>query len=248
MSSRARVVEIGLGKSPVLTLLDGEHGAVALRVPGAISEEERAAYVAGVYRGKPEWVSNFDGLQFTLGRAWYTHLEQDLADLYFERAAASDEIVERNCPGLQARMLALTGEVLGAKVRHRKDYCGAGVHVFPAGGYCAAQGGDIHFDTEGLTRSQLRAKKRAVSLILMLQPPTKGGGLCVWDVRWDGSDETTPAMVAMPRATVTYAARDLVVIDSYSLHQIQPFEGDRDRVSATCHALESEPGIWDVWF
>jgi hypothetical protein len=243
--SRARIADTTLGAAPALTLLDQ---AVALRVPAAITEPERSHFLAGVFRGKPEWTSNFDGLQFTLGRAWYTHLEQDLADQYFERAAASDQIVERNCPGLQRHMLYLAGKMLGAKVRPRPNYCGAGVHVFPANGYCAATGGDVHFDTEGLTRSQLRARKRAVSLILMLQPPLKGGGLRVWDVRWEGSDETTPTMLAQPHVTVQYGARDLVVIDSYSLHQIQPFEGELDRVSATCHAMESSPGLWDVWF
>ncbi len=248
MTSRARVVETSfadLSGTSVLALLgDG----VVVRIPAAITEQQRAAYVAGVYRGKPAWTNNFDGLQFTLGRAWYTHLEQDLADMYFERAAASEEIVERNCPGLQRHMLDLTGRLLGAPVRKRASYCGAGVHVFPAQGYCADKGGDVHFDTEGLTRSQLRARKRAVTVILMLQPAANGGGLRVWDTTWEGSDETTAAMLARPHATVGYAARDLVAIDSYSLHQIQPFEGVLDRVSATCHALETEPGTWDVWF
>ena len=39
-------------------------------------------------------------------------------------------------------------------------------HVFPANGYCSKQGGDLHFDTEGLTRTQLRANVRALSFIL----------------------------------------------------------------------------------
>lgn len=243
--SAARIVESTLGGAPVLdSLRDG----VLVRIPSAIAEPERAAYVDGVYRGKPEWTNNFEGLQFTLGRAWYTHLEQDRADLYFENAAASDQVVERYCPGLQRRMLELTGTLLGATVRKRESYCGAGVHVFPANGYCADKGGDVHFDTEGLTRSQLRARKRAISVILMLQAPAKGGGLRVWETMWEGSDETTPAMLARPHATVEYAPRDLVVIDSYSLHQIQPFEGSLDRISATCHALETSPGTWDVWF
>ena len=247
----SRIVEATFEELRITSALTRLDDGVLVRVPHAITEAERAAYVAGVYRGKPEWTNNFDGLQFTLGRAWYTHLEQDLADLYFERAAASDELVEHTCPGLQRHMLELTRTLLGdvaTETRKRVSYCGAGVHVFPSNGYCAEKGGDVHFDTEGLTRSQLRQRKRAISVILMLQPPREGGGLRVWDVRWDGSDETTPAMLARPHATVEYAARDLVVIDSYSLHQIQPFAGDVDRVSATCHALESEPGTWDVWF
>ncbi len=33
-----------------------------------------------------------------------------------------------------------------------------------------------------------------------------------------------------------------------NLHQIQPFEGDRDRVSITIHAAEIDDGLWDTWF
>jgi hypothetical protein len=37
------------------------------------------------------------------------------------------------------------------------------------------------------------------------------------------------------------------VIDSYRLHQIQPFQGARDRVSITAHLLYRD-GAWQIWF
>ena len=37
------------------------------------------------------------------------------------------------------------------------------------------------------------------------------------------------------------------MIDSYRLHQIQPFSGDRDRLSVTAHLVFAD-GRWQVWF
>jgi hypothetical protein len=37
------------------------------------------------------------------------------------------------------------------------------------------------------------------------------------------------------------------MIDSYRLHQIQPFAGDKARITATCYALNNGEG-WEVWF
>jgi hypothetical protein len=241
---KAAVKETQLGDKGALAALDS---VVAARFPSALTEEERARFLVGVYRGKAEWTSNFEGIQFTLGRAWYTHLEQDFTDAYFANAAKSDEVVERHCPGLQQKMLSLAALALDAKVIHRKGYCGAGVHIFPAGGYCADHGGDLHFDTEGLTKSQLRSRVRAVTFVLMLQPARVGGGLSVWDQKWEGSDDVTDAMIARPHASIDYKTAELVMIDSYSLHQIQPFKGEVDRVSATCHAVQIGDA-WEAWF
>ena len=128
----------------------------------------------------------------------------------------------------------------------RPDFCGPGVHIFPAGGWLSQNGGDIHFDTEGLHEDELAARLPALSAIVMLQPPLQGGGLRVWDALWDGEDDVAAAARA-PSAVVDYAAGDLVVIDSYRLHQIQPFVGERDRLSITAHLVFTN-GRWQAWF
>jgi hypothetical protein len=207
---------------------------------------EIRGWLAGVYRARADWTSCFEGVQFTLGRAYYTHLEEDRADAYFAGAGASDAIVERALPGLQARMRALLADLIGAPVRPRPGWCGPGVHVFPAGEWLSENGGDVHFDTEGLLDEALAVRAPALSVIVMLQPPARGGGLRVWDALYDGEDEVAePDRIAS--AVVDYAAGDLVAIDSYRLHQIQPFEGTRDRVSVTAHLVFQEGG-WQTWF
>ena len=234
--------------------------SLAVRMTGAIDAERAARWAAGVRGARADWVSDFDGSQFSLGRAWYTHLEQDRAADYFANASASDATVQRACPGLQEAMRELAARVVGAPVVARPGWCGPGVHVFPAGGEVATRGGEIHFDTEGLTPAHVAERAPALTLVLMLQPPSAGGGLKVWDELYDGEvakgfeaadgaddDEDDDESAERPPTTCAYEAGTLLVIDSYRLHQIQAFAGAVDRISATIHAA-FVGGVWETWF
>lgn len=222
-------------------------GALALRVPGFLPEARAAAYARRVYAGRPFWTSAFDGDQFSLGRAFYTHLEQGKSREYFAEAAASNAHVERLLPGLTALLVDAIGALTGGPAAPRPGWCGPGVHVFPAGGWLAQRGGDIHYDTEGLAARHAARREPALTLVLMLQPPERGGELKVWATSYEGSDDVDDEALARPSALVPYGAGDLVIIDSYRLHQIQPFGGERDRVSATAHGARVG-GAWQVWF
>ena len=207
-----------------------------------------------MYDARPEWTSDFDDEQFTLGRAFYTHLEQDRTRAYFDDAAASDARVEAHVPGLQARLRALVATLAAghglapADAHQRRGWCGPGVHVFPAGGHVARHGGVVHFDTEGLSAHHIARRGAALTAVVMLQPPEDGGGLRVWDATYAGRDEATDAELYAPSVIAKYGIGDVVVIDSYRLHQIQPFAGARDRISATVHAAEVDAGRWETWF
>jgi hypothetical protein len=214
-------------------------GVLARRACARLSDQ--------VYAARAEWTPCFDGVQFTLGRAYYTHLEEDRAEDYFACAPASDALVERAVPGLQASMRAMLSRLLGEPVLPRPGWCGPGVHIFPAGAWLAGNGGDVHFDTEGLLGDELEARAPALSAVLMLQPPIAGGGLRVWDALYDGEDEVAEPD-AIPSVVIDYRAGDLLLFDSYRLHQIQPFAGPRDRISVTAHAVQSTDGRWHAWF
>jgi hypothetical protein len=241
-----RVAEVrSTPAGPLFPLLAGD--ALAVHMRGAIGLERAEKWASGVLAARSSWVTDFEGAQFSLGRAWYTHLEQDRTGEYFAGVAASDATVERACPELQSAMRALASHVVGAPVVSRAGWCGPGVHVFPAGALVATRGGDVHFDTEGLTPAHVAERAPALTLVLMLRPPTSGGGLRVWDVAYDGSDAYEDDDLERPHVTCVYGPGDLVVIDSYRLHQIQPFDGDSDRISATCHAA-FVGGAWETWF
>jgi hypothetical protein len=234
------------GGSGFFGLLDTHLG---VRVPGFLDPESCAHLASRVYAGRPFWISDFDGVQFSLGRAWYTHLEQDREDAYFAHARTSDAQVERFLPGFQTRLREAISTLVGAPALPRPGWCGPGVHIFPAGQWLSRHGGDIHFDTEGLAETQCARRSRAITLVLMLQPPESGGALRLWDSTYAGSDEIPVELPRIACADAHYRAGDLVILDSYRLHQIQPFTGSRDRISATAHAALDESGtVWEVWF
>lgn len=221
--------------------------ALAVRLREAEEPERVASWAAGVRSARSAWVTDFGGAQFSVGRAWYTHLEQGRAGEYFAAAAESDATVERVCPGLQGAMRTLASRVVGTPVVARPGWCGPGVHVFPAGALVSKRGGDVHFDTEGLTPAHVSDRAPALTLVLMLQPPSGGGELRVWDVAYAGSDAYEDEDLTRATVTCAYGPGDLVVIDSYRLHQIQPFAGEVDRISATCH-VAFVAGQWETWF
>ena len=214
---------------------------------GVLPPHECARWTAAVYASRALWTPCFEGAQFTLGRAYYTHLEEGREEEYFAVAQASDALVERALPGMQAAVRALLAGLLGAPVVPRAGWCGPGVHVFPAGAWLARNGGDIHFDTEGLAEEDLALRRPALSAIFMLQPPRQGGGLRVWDALWDGGCDEEALAARASGTVVEYSTGDLVIIDSYRLHQIQPFGGARDRVSLTVHLVAADHG-WRAWF
>ncbi len=207
-----------------------------------------AAWVEGVYAGRDVWTRDFGGEQFSLGRAFYTHLEEGNSGAYFTDVSGSDARVESCAPGLQDAMRALVADVVGARAVPRRGWCGPGVHVFPPGGPVASRGGVRHFDTEGLPARHAAAHLPAITLVAMLQTPERDGGLRVWDVLYEGHDHPTREEIARASATVTYRTGDVVLIDSYRLHQIQPFDGGRDRISATVHAAKVDRDLWECWF
>ena len=217
-------------------------------VRGAVDEATCARWVEAVVRARSEWTADFGGEQFSLGRAFYTHLETDQSEAYFRDAAASDARVERSLPGMQAAMRELFASMVGGVARARRGWCGPGVHIFPAGGEVAERGGVVHFDIEGLTEKHARDGRPALTIVVMLQPPDSGGGLKLWDVRYRGRERATRAELAKPSVTASYEPGTAILIDSYRLHQIQPFGGTRDRISITIHGAEVDAGVWETWF
>jgi 2OG-Fe(II) oxygenase superfamily len=232
---------------PACSALDLLERRLALRCPGALAPSECASQVAAVVAARASWTSNFGGKQFTLGRAYYTHLEEGREAEYFEAAGSSDALVRATVPSLQEHMLSLAARVLGAAVTPRLGWCGPGVHIFPARGEVARRGGEVHFDTEGLTPLQVERRVPAVSMVLMLQRPESGGGLRVWERSYEGEDFPDKPDPNVPVTQIAYDVGELVVFDSYRLHQILPFLGRVDRISATMHAC-LEDGVWQSWF
>ena len=222
----------------------------AVVLPGWFAPEQCDRWVRGVYEARDVWTRDFGGEQYSLGRAFYTHFEEGKSDAYFRDPGASDGLVEAFAPGLQGAMRGVVERVLGgSRVVPRRGWCGPGVHVFPPRGPVASRGGVVHFDTEGLAARHSEQRRPAVTVVAVLQTTEHdGGGLRVWDVLYDGRDHASEEDLARESAIVEYRTGDVVVIDSYRLHQIQPFEGKRERITATTHAAEVDRDLWEHWF
>lgn len=238
MISEARADALPRGEAFFAAL--GRSFAVVGR--GVLPPAEAAAWGDAVLAARPHWNADFGGEQWSLGRAFYTHLETERAAEYFREAAASDALVERVLPGMQARVRALAGDLVGGRVVPRPGWCGPGVHVFLPGDEVATGGGVVHQDHEGLTRAQLARRARSLSLVLMLAPPERGGGLRLFSAHDEDEADEADSVV------VEYGAGDLVAFDSYRVHQIQAFSGSRARVSITLHAVEIGERLWESWF
>src|SRR5262245_21409906 len=188
------------GNAPPLAARLDSHLAVLLR--SAAAAPEAAALTRRVLSARERWTSDFDGEQFALGRAFYTHLETGRMKEYFAGASASDAVVEEVLPGMQGRTLDLLARLLGGRVRRRDGFCGPGVHVFPAGSKVARSGGVVHHDLEGLTDHQKQKGHAAVTLVWTLQPAAWGGGLRLWDQLFDGRPDTEVDPDAIAHVTV----------------------------------------------
>jgi hypothetical protein len=228
--------------------LDAVDRGAAVAVEGAFEADLCGRWAARVLGAKKDWVADFGREQFALGRAFYTHYETGRAALYFRDAAASDARVERHLPGMQSAVLELFEQLTGGRARRRHGFCGPGVHVFPASEKVSRSGGVVHFDIEGLTPHQIQTKARALSLVVMLQPPRWGGGLRLWSATYRGREEPTHADLATPAFTYRYRPGSALLMSSYRLHQIRPFRGDAPRISITVHAAEIDRGVWETWF
>ncbi len=99
-----------------------------------LSEETCQRYVRAIYNARQFWHSDFDGAQFSLGRARYTHLEQCRGRLYFGRSQESDQLVESILPSMQSQMRQLMSIALGEPVKTRVGWYGPSVHIFLAAG------------------------------------------------------------------------------------------------------------------
>lgn len=221
--------------------------ARALRLPKLLEPAIAQAMAERVLAARERWTEDFGGAQFSLGRAFYTHLETGKERHYFKDAQKADARVEAVLPGMQADVRALVAAFVSEPAVPRPGFCGPGVHVFLPGCEVAKKGGSVHFDLEGLRDDDERSGA-ALSLVIMLQPAESRGGLRIFPGRFSGSVRATAAESKAPYETLAYDAGDAIVFESQRLHQIEPFAGASPRISITAHALRRPAGHWEVWF
>jgi hypothetical protein len=230
---------------------------LAVVFQGIFSLEENQEIVSKIYSLKNLWVPSYEGEQYALGRVWYAHVDDRIQDNYFERAIESNKMIETHFPGLYQKLCNFCSKIqMNEPVRIREKWAGPGFVIFPAHEYCAKEGGGIHYDWEGLTEEQRNnSDTEAYSFISLLQKPERGGGIRIWETKYDPSrkeESLKPSIDILPdpgakNVLIDYQVGDLLLINSLSLHQIQPFEGDADRITLTFHIAKNSES-WHIWF
>ncbi len=226
--------------------------APAVGFRSVLTAHESSSWAQAVLAASDHLVDDFGGEQQALGRAFYTHLETGAASTYFAQQAASDALVERVLPGMQARTIALLARLVGGVVRRRHGFCGPGVHVFSPGEKVARVGGVHHYDLEGLPlrdrQCGVAGGARAVSLVWMLQQANTRGGLTLFQQQYRGKNWDMERTPRTPSTTTRALAGDALLFSSYRLHRINGFSGEDARISITAHAVEVDRGVWECWF
>jgi hypothetical protein len=238
-----------------LNRLPGDSLAVICK--DVFSSAEISAIASQIYALKESWIPAYGGEQFSVGRIWYAHVDDDKKSQYFQAAGESVRFIEMQFPSLYAKLIGIVSQLLNTdRVRLKEGWAGPGFVILPSGGPASLSGGGAHVDWEGLTKEQLAdINLEAYSFIALMQKPVNGGGLQVWDRHLD---QTAPEswlhaqlegvdLGDVETALIDYQLGDLVAINSLSLHKICPFGGDRDRVSLTFHAARDHDG-WYLWF
>jgi len=227
-----------------------------------LSEEECAMYLKRVHELSSYWTRReFDTVFYTLGAASYLDATNGRFESFREKAVVTNPILRREFgPMLDAVMGALS-EYVGAPVQMDDELSIPGFHVF-----LAKEFGDrsptasLHFD---LQYEHLRwdahggeEPETQISFTLPLALPHNGGGLFVWNMKWQETkqlpkDEHIAKLKNRGEPEyVPYSNGVLAVHGGHHLHQIAPFKDHNpsdERITLQGHAVRCKDGWWAYW-
>jgi len=246
--------ELSEHKTEIREKIREESGLPGLVVENFLSREECEEILQGVYTLEPYWRSGTCEGEFTLGRSWYTSIDNREVMDYFDEAPALNQLLQTTFPGLMARILAFGKTMVGHdNVQFRPGFAGPGIVVFKAHCTTAESGGSCHIDYEGLSKHQMDARDgvEIFSFMLPLSLPEKAGGLRVWPEVYERFRHNRYfEEIEEPEGEkfiIPYCVGNLFGIHSLRVHQIEPFGGEKDRVVVTFHLAQLD-GQWSIWF
>lgn len=230
---------------------NGLHGVL---FQNFLSKEECAELLTGVYTLRPYWRQGTQDGEYTLGRVWYTALDnRDVID-YFEEVSGFNALIDQSFPGLIPQILDFSRKfAANDSIKIRPGFAGPGFVIFTPRSLTAKEGGAIHIDCEGLSTRMLDVPGGAevYSLMISIQLPEEGGFLRTWPDYYQPSQKDkylNDIDIPLGRMEIVpYEVGGISVISSPRVHQIEPYSGCLDRVILTFH-LGKIDNEWLVWF
>ena len=243
---------------PHLPAVMAVHPAVIVR--GAIPRATAEAAVVKFMKLRSEWDPGPVPDEFNFGTVFYAHAMNKNIDDYFSRASLVNQRMTRDFPDLFASVMRLAQDLIkDEEVIYRPGWTGPSFVYLGPDSISSSEGGTIHIDWEGFSKWDhpktedllSSAELEAYTIVLMLQNAPNGGGVRVWDKRFDlahrGDFIPDPGSAPdAPFATSHYGVGDLVIFHSMTVHQIQPYSGGA-RITLNFHLLRRNTS-WHLFF
>lgn len=230
------------------------NGILALAVEDFLSPDECAEILRGVYVLEPYWRSGTYEGDSILGRSWYTAIDNREVMDYFDEAPAFNRLIQDTFPELIEKIMAFARTMTNQEeVQVRPGWAGPGFTIFRPPSCTAETGGSCHIDYDGLSKRMVDVPEglEMFSVMIPISMPEDAAGLYVWpEVYQRFQHKRYFNEIEDPegeRFTVPYSVGKLICIHSLRIHQIEPFNGDIDRVVITFH-LGKLDGKWNLWF
>jgi hypothetical protein len=227
-----------------------------------LSEEECAVYLKKVHDLREYWTRRAgDAVFYTLGAASYLDATAGRFEQFREMAVVTNPILRREFGPLIDAVLGALGTYVGDEVRIDDELSVPGFHVFLADEFGGKNPtASLHFD---LQYENLRWEAHGgaepetqISFTLPLVLPANGGGLLVWDLKWQETRKllrNEHAEKLKNRGEGEYVAYQngvLAVHGGHHLHQIAPFKDHSptdERTTLQGHAIRCSDGWWAYW-
>lgn len=230
------------------------NGIPGVVVENFLSPDECAEILRGVYILEPYWRrGTYDG-DFILGRSWYTAIDNREIMDYFDEAPFFNQLIRDSFPELLEKIMAVARTLTNQEeVQIRPGWAGPGITIFRPPSCTAETGGSCHIDYDGISKRMVDVPEglEMFSFMLPISMPEDAAGLYVWpEIYQRFHHKRYFDEILDPegeRFTIPYSVGNLLGIHSLRVHQIEPFDGDIDRVVVTFH-LGKLDGKWIVWF
>jgi hypothetical protein len=213
------------------------------------NQMEIAELAQGVLKQRAKW-QHFPVLYeyYALGCPLYAYRCAENQDKYFDMVQKYDLLIAESFPRLETEMKGIFETLQYPENIRKKKYFGGPGFVIQN----QKSTHEPHFDQdEAVLISKARFPKERVmfTLVAMVQKPTRGGRLMVWD-REPQAEDTEQSLKEFCEITppyfVDYQEGDLLILDGMKLHLIEPCQGER--ITAVLHYLKSPLGPWEYWF
>ncbi|AFY31478.1 RimK family alpha-L-glutamate ligase [Calothrix sp. PCC 7507] len=218
-----------------------------------------------IYELKQLWIQRGKSNFFTLGAASYLDFSElaDINDDYYSRAKKYNPILQQNFGWLYQLIQEALERNLQSPIKYTENLDIPGFHIWQYPAIFTQPTASIHFDLQYQNHKWQDVNEvdfsRSISFTLPIKLPRCGGGLNVWNLKYEEFVEAynqglvvqVEEMLSSRKQTFhPYKVGNLVIHSGHSLHQIAPVEQvyvDDERITLQGHGIYCD-GEWQLYW